>query len=249
MGSSKKTTYTFQEVRDAYYRERRLAELDGELPAALLYRPLSLRLTPIVLRLGIRPLGVTLANGLLALALVPVSLKVANAPYLWVAALGFLFHVMDCLDGDMARTRGTANEFGGLIDGFVDQLYWINLLAAVGILVDRSGGLMAGWGLETGLVLALMVVLNRQTRDNFARSFAEPALDAIQEWPPAGLGNKLRVAFSGLENLYVWALALGGALGILGEVLVGVGLYVFGVFVVAMIMTFGKAVSMVRGDR
>ena len=57
-----------------------------------------------------------------------------------VAALGFCFHVLDCVDGNMARTAGTASKLGGLVDGFVDLSFWCLLFLSLGLLVERAGG-------------------------------------------------------------------------------------------------------------
>ncbi|MFC1791558.1 CDP-alcohol phosphatidyltransferase family protein [Gemmatimonadota bacterium] len=236
-----KTRYTFQDVRDAYVRERRMTELEGELPAVLLYRPISHRIAPILLRLGLPPLAVTMVSASIVLTLIPVASVTGSRAYLYVAALGLLFHILDCVDGDMARTAGRTSELGRLVDGFVDQCYWISLLASFGILVDRAGGTLAGWGLVLGLVLPILVILHRQTRDNFALGFGEPPLEAVREWPPKTLLDRLRVATAGLENLYIWALVGGGALGILGEVFLGIAIYVASVFLVAIGAVFRKA--------
>ena len=46
-----------------------------------------------------------------------------------------------------------------------------------------------------------------------------------------GFGRWLLIALAGLENLYVFAVAIGGAFGVLDAVLVGIGVYVLAVFV------------------
>jgi phosphatidylglycerophosphate synthase len=236
-----KTRYSIRDVRDAWLRKRRLTELEGELPAVLLYRPVSHMVTPLFLRLRLSPLSVTLVNGAIALSLVPVAVMTGSRAYLHVAALGLVFHVLDCVDGDMARVSGKTSELGRLADGFVDQVYWIALFASFGILVDRAGETLAGSGLTLGLILPIMVLLHRQTRDNFAIGFGEPPLEPVTEWPPRTLLARLRVATAGLENLYVFALVIGGAMGRLGEIFLGMAVYVASVFLVAIGAVFRKA--------
>src|SRR5205814_1891567 len=92
--------YTLDDARRSYTPEKRWAELQGDLPSYLLYRPLSLWLTPPALRLRVPILAVTLASGACALAM-PFCAWLGGAyGYLWVAGLGFVAHVCDCLDGN-----------------------------------------------------------------------------------------------------------------------------------------------------
>ena len=125
---SPKTRYTFRDVRGAYVRERRITEGEGELPAVFLYRPIPHRLPPHFLRLGLPPMGVTVVSGTIALNLVPVALTIGSRAYLCVAVLGPVFHVLDCVDGGMARVPGRTSELGRLVDRFVDQTFWIALV-------------------------------------------------------------------------------------------------------------------------
>lgn len=134
-----KIRYSIREVRDAYARERRITELEGELPAVLLYRPVSHMVTPLFLRLGLSPLSVTLVNGAIAMGL------------------------------------------------------------------------------------------------------GEPPLEPVTEWPPRTLLARLRVATAGLEDLYVFALVIGGALGRLGEIFLGMAIYVASMFPVPPGAVFRKA--------
>ena len=229
-------------MRRSYTPEKSWAEMEGELPSWLLYRPLSFYLTPPLLNAGIPIAAVTLSSGLVALAMLAVAWRGGPYAYLVVAGLGFVFHVLDCVDGNMARTSGRSSGFGALLDGFIDRSFWCALFASLGLLVAHAGGGVFGpHAVEAGLGLAALVLLNRQTRDSLTMQYAQATYFRAQRPQRLGLVDRLLIGVVGLENLYVFAIALGGALGRLDQVLVGVAVYVVGIFIGAIVMTFDQA--------
>ncbi len=238
----KSQRYTVADVKRSYTPEKAWAELEGELPAYLIYRPLSFYVTPLFLRLGIPILAVTLSSGVLALLMVFLAWRGGPYAYLAVAALGLVFHVMDCVDGNMARTTGRSSKFGGLVDGMIDMSYWSLLFLSLGLLVEHSGGGILGErAVELSIGLAVIVLLNRQTRDNFAVNFGGAAYSKSEIPEKISLVDKLLIAVVGLENVYVFAIAAGGATGHLDWVLLGIAVYVVLIFIGAMVLTFSKA--------
>lgn len=218
--------------------------MEGELPCYLIYRPLSFYVTPPLLHLRVPILAVTLASGVLALLMVAAAWRGGEHAYLVVAALGLGFHLLDCVDGNMARTTGKSSRLGGLIDGAVDMSFWVLLFLSLGLLVEHAGGGVLGdRAVELSMGLAILVLLNRQTRDNFAVMFSQAAYASSKKPEYLSLKDKLLIAVVGLENLYVFGIALGGALGGLDWVLVGIAVYVVLIFVGAMILTFSKAAA------
>jgi phosphatidylglycerophosphate synthase len=218
-------------VRRSYPAEKRWEELSGELPALLLFRPLSFLVTPLFLRAGFSPAAVTWLGAALSLAMLAVAWRGGSLAWLGVFALGFAVQLLDCVDGNVARVLGQTSDRGRLLDLLMGTLYGILLLASLGLLVEDAGtGPLAGAGLEIGLALALLVCVNRLTRNYAQLHFGWQQLD--QGRPPGPLPAKTRVviALAGLENLYVFAIAIGGAMGALDRVLLGIAAYVVGVF-------------------
>ncbi|MBW2231789.1 MAG: CDP-alcohol phosphatidyltransferase family protein, partial [Deltaproteobacteria bacterium] len=82
----------------SYTPEKAWAEMQGELPLTLPF--LALRV-PI--------LAVTLSSLALSSVMLVMAWRGGPDAYLWVAGLGFTFHVVDCLDGNMARTTGQSS--------------------------------------------------------------------------------------------------------------------------------------------
>ena len=234
-------------MKASYTPEKAWAELEGELPAYLVYRPLSFYVTPLFLRLGVPILAVTLSSGVLAVAMLIIAVRGGPNAYLGVAAIGFVFHVLDCVDGNMARTIGRPSRFGGLVDGFIDMSFWTLLFVSLGLLVrHEGGGLLGPFALPLAMALPILVLLNRQTRDNFALMFEQQTYARTTIPVKLSLGDKLLIGFVGLENTYVYAIAIGGWLGALDRVLVGIAAYVAIIFVGALFLTFTKALGIER---
>jgi phosphatidylglycerophosphate synthase len=235
--------YTLADVRRSYTAEKAWAEAEGDLPSYLLYRPLSIWLTPAFIRLGFSPLGVTLVGLLLAAALVPAALWGGQSAYLLVAGLVLCHHVLDCVDGNIARTTGQASGTGALLDGFCDLLFWTLYFLALGVLAERaSGGLVAAYAVELSLGLALLVLLHRQLRDSYALQYADRA--EFTAGRPARLTARMwaRMALIALERFYVFGLVAAGALGALETLLVAIAVYVVAIFVAAVVLTFTQSI-------
>jgi len=234
-------------VRRSYTPEKRWGELQGDLPSFLIYRPLSFYLALPLLRLRVPVLAVTLASGGLALGVLWVAWQGGAHAHWGVAALGFGFHLLDCVDGNMARTTGHLSRLGGLLDGFIDMVFWCLLFLSLGLLVERDGGGVLGeHAPELGLVLAILVLLNRATREAYAARHGDETYFRSEVPEQLSLVDRLLIGVVGLESTYVYAIGLGGYFGVLDRVMIGIAIYVVAIFVGALYLTFSQAV---RADR
>jgi phosphatidylglycerophosphate synthase len=241
--------YTVADVRASYGPGQRWSELEGELPSFLLYRPLSFWITPVFLRLGIPATAVTLTAGLLSMLLPVVAWHGGAHAYVAIAAIALVVHVMDCIDGNIARTSGRTSDVGALLDGFVDLCFWSLYLVSIGLLVKQAGGgILGAWAVELSMTLAILVLLHRLLRDNYALRFSARAEFAAS--PPARLTPLVmaKIAFIGLEGLYAFAILCGGALGALDKVLAAIAVYVATIFLGAVFVTFDAARKRARSD-
>jgi len=218
-------------VRRSYPAEKRWEELAGELPSLLLFRPLSFLVTPLFVRAGFSPAAVTWLSAALSVAMLAVAWRGGSHAWLGVFLLGFAVQLLDCVDGNVARVTQRTSDRGQLLDLLVGTFYGILLLASLGLLVERAGaGPFAGAGLEIGLGLALLVCVNRLTRNYAQLHFGWHQLSEERPRGPLSWKARLVIALAGLENLYIFAIAVGGALGALDRVLLGIAVYVVGVF-------------------
>lgn len=127
----------------------------GNWANVLLHRLPSFLLVWSCARLGITPVAISLASAGLALAMPAAALILPAWPAaVFVCVSGFLFQVLDCTDGALARTTGQVTAVGGTLDFLIDMVQWGLLYLAIGILADRylgTGGfwsalaILAGW--------------------------------------------------------------------------------------------------------
>jgi phosphatidylglycerophosphate synthase len=232
--------YTLAQVRASYTPHKAWQEMSGELPAYLLYRPLSFWLTVPLLRLRIPTLAVTALSGLIAVSLPLIAALSATSAWLEVGLLALVFHVLDCVDGNLARTRGTCSPGGALLDAIADQAFWIALLTSLGLMVSRTQHPLAPQAVTLGLGCSVLLLWGRRVRDE-ARLLSGERVELSAE-RPAHLSTLdwTIIALGGLENLYGFAILLGGFLGALPTVLVAITVYVAGVFVASVLLSFRR---------
>ncbi len=195
----------------AAYRPRFRNELRTEWAAALLYRPISLLITPLLAACRVPPAAATFAAAVCALALP------ALASFGWgstaVGLIAIAFCVLDCVDGDLARSTARVSARGAYADFLVDLLYRAALYAAIGIL-------FAGYaGLALGLACATVALIARACR------LYAPATNAAA---PGIMFSFL----SGLDHLLPVALIVLGALDALSALVGYLILYSLGDFIV-----------------
>ena len=234
--------YSLADIKRSYPPEKAWAEMQGDLPCYLIYRPISFYVALALLWLRVPILAVTFSSAAVALAMVTVAWRGGTSAWLGVVGLGFAFHVLDCTDGNMARTMGRSSRLGALLDGTIDMAFWCLLFLSTGLLVGHQGGGIFGQGaVEFSLGLAVLVLLNRQTRDNFTVQNADVSYFRQEIPERLRFRDRLVMAFVGLEFLYIVAIAAGALLGGLDWVLLGMGVYVALIFLGALFLTFSKA--------
>lgn len=234
--------YSLADIKRSYTPEKAWAEMQGELPAYLIYRPLSFYVTWPFLWLRVPILAVTLLSGGVAFAMALLAWRGGASAWMAVVGLGFAFHVLDCVDGNMARTTGRFSRLGALLDGTIDMTFWCLLFFSTGLLVAHQGGGIFGQGaVEFSMGLAILVLINRQTRDNFTVQNADASYFREEIPERLGLGDRAMMVLVGLENIYIVAIAAGVLLGCLDWVLLGMGVYVAVIFAGALFITFSKA--------
>ena len=162
----------FQRVIESY-RPRFAHELATEWAAALIYRPLSFFLTIPFMLVGCPPTVISLLGVVLALSLPILAWQGAGAGT--VAGLAVLFYILDCVDGNVARTSGRTSKIGAYIDFFSDLIFRVCFYAAIGLLADDA---VAGWGWAIGVLSAWLALAARACRLYAQRGRAEEEVAA-----------------------------------------------------------------------
>ena len=85
-------------------------------------RSISIRLTPLVAKTSITPLQVTLFGLFIGLIAAWQASKAGWPNHLTAALLLELSHVLDCIDGELARLTGRGNPFAAALDPITDRI-------------------------------------------------------------------------------------------------------------------------------
>ena len=200
-------------VRASYTDEKRADEARHDMPGRYVYRPLSFWITPFFLAFGWSANGVTVLSLGLALLLPGLALLGGLRGAGAVVMACFIFQVLDCVDGNIARTTGHHTHVGGMLDGLSSMLFWAAYFIAVGLLAQgEPHGLFTLYGRELGLGLALLLFMQRELEDTFAAYFDErvrwqPPVPHAPEVDLARWGRVLEhgIGFGGLLFAAVFA--------------------------------------------
>lgn len=189
----------------AEYRDNKLdEELRGNWAIALLNRAPSFVVVWLLARLGASPLGVSLAAAFLALSLPLLALflpiRLAGVA-VFVAA--YIFQVLDCADGALARITNRSSDFGARIDFLIDMAQWGLLYLSIGLLADRHLDGLWGWT-ALAAAAAWLRLFARLLRDASGPQGDNPAAP-----PRLSAGGVAAAFFAGLSGLIPF-LALAG---------------------------------------
>jgi phosphatidylglycerophosphate synthase len=195
--------YTLADVRASYTEEKRREEWHGDWMSALLYRPISFWLTPLLLNLKISASQVTSFALLISLALPFIAWKAGACAHTTVAILAIAFVILDCVDGNIARVTKTASKSGHYLDFLTDLIFRVGLYAAVGILADREADSLAWMDRQAfafGLLAALIMIVGRLSRV-FTRQLSPGDVYGTTEASKGFIDGFLLPALSGMDRL------------------------------------------------
>lgn len=211
----------------------RMAQIVATLPASkkndtpwsrFVLRPLSFPAAWVFLALGWGPNAVTYLGVLFCLA--GFFLLAAGLSWTVWAGLGcfFVFGILDCADGNVARVQKTASPWGEWVDAFGGYAAYTTILLGAGAAAQEmsSGALpgIAGWSLPwsggwtlVGGVAAAANLFMRTIYQSHRAIAPEPGRESVGE--EKNLSNHL-----GITGMLLPALIVGVALGILPWILV-----------------------------
>jgi phosphatidylglycerophosphate synthase len=154
----------FSQIADSYRRTKKPKDI---LWNRLVARPLAAVLLLAVARTRVTPNQVTFAS--LAVYVVAIGLLVGLPGYaglLIAVAVLELSYVLDCVDGQLARLRGTSSPVGAHLDFLMDEFKAFMLVAATGARLWRADG-RAQWLVEA--LAGLAVVASAISLTTFVR--------------------------------------------------------------------------------
>jgi phosphatidylglycerophosphate synthase len=187
--------------------------------SSLFLRPLSYPGAWLFLRLGFSPNAVTYLSALLCVA--GFACVVAGGPVcVWIGfGLFYVFGILDCVDGNMARVLKKAGPWGEWADALGGYTAYATMLLSIGVAADASSGpVLPGLGIAlpwpaggwtiVGAVAAAANLLMRLAFQNFRAVKRDPDRSGI-------VGEKRFSDLIGITNLLVPLSALGYGFGFL----------------------------------
>lgn len=127
---------TLKEIREAHSVRH---DYERVLPVnTFIFRPVSFFVTWLAIRIGLTTEAVSWLSGVAGLA--GCIFLISGGQKFLVAGIGllWLFNLLDCVDGDIARTMKTGNPYGQFLDsicgGIIDLIFW----AVVGVMAFRN---------------------------------------------------------------------------------------------------------------
>ena len=166
------------------------AEMRSSWAIALFARAPSIPVTWLCARARLSPMQVTGIGFALALSLPLQAALFPLAVAVWaVAFCGWLFQVLDCVDGTLARLGAQESKRGADADFLVDMTQWGLLYLSIGLLADRT--------LDTGLFWTAVAcaaawgrLLARVIRDRLSTPTTDTARPLRpQDYPAAALAG------------------------------------------------------------
>ena len=199
----------FREVLASYYGRKKQRLENRMLLYRYLYRPLSLPITVVFLKLRVSANQATVL-GFLVLVVSLLLLGQGGALGPWGIAGYFIFFVLDFVDGNIARFNGTASYFGKLFDGMVDAVGFLIFIAVAAHNVNSGASVLPSW-LE--LVLGTATTITALLRQNYMFRLAHlkreagiaPEIAGVGEPEGSNGGGLGRVAALVYDNLAVSA--------------------------------------------
>jgi phosphatidylglycerophosphate synthase len=242
--------YGYAEVRASLTPEKRRA--DG-LWTRYVLRPLSLPPAWACLRLGIGANAVSYAGA--AISLVGGLFMLTGLPWaIWTGlACLFAFGVLDCVDGNIARTIKKGSAWGEWVDAMGGYIaYMAVLIGAGGAAEAQSPGAFpfvpgfapfwaGGWGLVGGFAASANLLM-RLLYQGFRAVKPDPSKAVVSA--EKGLSENI-----GVTGVLVPALALGYALGCVAWVLLAYAIVYGGGALVVTLKLARKAEADIKASR
>ena len=154
------------DLYEEYIASKRDTEKSNAFFYYLIYRPLSLFITPFFISLKVRPNSITFLTFLIVL-MIPLSVNISNKSYIFVACLGIIYCVLDCVDGTIARNQNISSSFGMYMDSLFGKLYQLTLIFIILLLEYEKSGILNIYHVTICCLSALMFLWGSDSRAYF----------------------------------------------------------------------------------
>lgn len=202
---SAKNKYTAKQVLNSYIRKKFDEEIQEMWGVVVFYRWISIIITPLFIRASIAPTKVTLFSLLLTLSQPVCLLLETPASYLYLGIICYVFNILDCVDGDIARTTDTYSRLGQYSDFQVDVAHRIMTYITLGLLLqlqpDTIVPVLQHYALLIASIACLLAVGARLSRLYVAVTFNTLNTVTKQTKNPSFIVKLEKAIFSFLSGL------------------------------------------------
>lgn len=158
---------SLKEIVTRYRHNQLREELRGDWGAVVFYRLPAFLLARIALALGVSAMAITGLSLILMGLVVVLAVLQPLAPVLpLVAAVSFIFCVLDNTDGIVARESKDVRLSGAYLDFMADVLHRAVLLAAIGFITDQDYPAMHPSWLAIGMASGFLATFARLNRSH-----------------------------------------------------------------------------------
>ncbi len=178
--------YTLKDIYNSLTPEKRKA--DGTM-TTFLYRPVSYPVSWVFLRLRWSPNSVTYLSAVCCVIAFIASLFPFTVFHSMAIALFLVFAVLDCADGNMARTLKLKTTYGGWVDAAGGYLAYGTILFSMGLSAYFRNGdeyrlfvsgitVVLPWGSATWILLGGLAAVSNTLMRLFYQAFKNAELNA-----------------------------------------------------------------------
>ena len=122
-----KPKYSSKEIRDLYAKGKCADEKIHDYFMYFIFRPLSFYPSALLASLGISANTITISGLMIALSLPLFPWLEIKGHHHWIFILTFIFQILDCVDGNLARLHTSNNKLGQYLDSFTGKVYHLSL--------------------------------------------------------------------------------------------------------------------------
>jgi phosphatidylglycerophosphate synthase len=159
---------TRQELKAQYYGAKSEKEKRQEVLVYAIYRPISFFVTPLFLKVPVSANLVSMMAMAMGFLMPLLAFLTPHHAYLWLAFMSFGCLVLDCVDGNIARSLGSASKLGQYLDSMSGKARLILLLLALGVVAAHEvPDVGIGVWLSISLLAGLLDIWGRESRAYF----------------------------------------------------------------------------------
>ncbi len=149
-----------------YIASKRDAEKSNAFFYYLIYRPLSLFVTPFFINLKVSPNSITILT-LFIVIMMPLSVSIFNMSYIFVAFLAIAYCILDCVDGTIARNQKVSSSFGMYMDSLFGKLYQLTIIFIILLLEHQKSSTLDSFHITMSCFSAIFFLWGSDSRSYF----------------------------------------------------------------------------------